>query len=159
MKPDSSYEMRPKRWLFVSLLLVLGAYSSFSWFLFSITAPRLVWVAVIAFSLLEALLLTALSKGLRRFIKKWLRSDLGYFSVVIVAAFSITVALVWYNVFEYFVLVAGSEVLARLDLQNAGFSPWQAFFVLTFVTLVGLAVGWSAYEFTDIASTIQTHWA
>ena len=144
MKPPVPKKPTPQRSVIVSLLVLLGAYSSFSWFLYRVTAPITVWVLVILFALMQALLLTALSKGLRKFIRQWLSSDLGYFSVVIISAFSITLALVWYQVFEYVVLIFGTEILARLDLQNAGLNQWQALFVLTLVSALGLAVGWSA---------------
>jgi len=134
----------PLRSLAVSLTLLLAAYSVFSWFLYRITAPRLVWILVALFALFQALLLTTFSQGFRVFLKRWLESDLGYFSVVIISAFSLSLALVWYHVFEYFLVVAAAEVLARLDLQNAGMNQWKALLVLTGISALGLAVGWTA---------------
>jgi len=154
MKPPAPKKPTPKRSLLLSLLLLLGAYSSFSWFLYRVTAPITVWVFVILFALIQALLLTALSKGLRKFIRQWLSSDLGYFSIVMILAVSITLALVWYQVFEYVVLMLGTEILARLDLQNAGLNQWQALFVLTLVSVLGLAVGWSAREVLIISASM-----
>lgn len=134
--------MKKIPWL--SLILLLTAYSTLSWSLYRTTAPWLVWLVVVFLSLGQALLLTTFSRGFRIFIKKWLQSDIGYFSVISLGAFSIAVFLVWFHVFEFFLLVVGAEILARLDLQSAGFDEWQALGVLTFISCFGLAVGWTA---------------
>jgi len=146
----------PQRALATSMTLLLVAYIVFSWFLYRITAPRLVWVLVALFALFQALLLTTFSNGFRRFLKSWLESDLGYFSVVIVSAFSLSLALVWYHVFEYFLLVAAAEMLARLDLQHAGLNQWKALFFLTFTSALGLAVGWTARHI--LTETVALVW-
>jgi len=96
------------------------------------------------FALAQALLLTALSRGLRSAIRGWLKSDIGYFSVVLIGAFSIALVLVWFNVFEYILLVMATEVLARFDLQTIGLNRWQSLVVLTIVSLLGLSIGWVA---------------
>jgi hypothetical protein len=125
----------------VSLVLLFGAYTTFSWFLHSANVSWIAWLGVISFSLLEALLLTTFSSGLRTVVRSWLESDVGYFTVVILGAFLMAVALVWIKVFSYILMVVAAELLARLDLQNAGCRRWRAFFVLTFVSFAGLAVG------------------
>lgn len=141
----------PVRSLFTSSLLLIAAYSVLSWFLYQKTAPGLVWALVAIFALFQALLLTTFSRGFRTFLKNWLESDLGYFSVVMLLAFSVTVALVWYHVFEYFLMVAAAEVLARLDLQNAGLNQWQALVLMTLTSALGLAVGLTARHVIDEA--------
>lgn len=125
----------------LSTLLLLGAYIMLSWFLYQTTAPWIVWVLALLFAIFQASLLTTLSEGLRRFISKWLKSDIGYFSIIALGAFSITVVLVWFHVFEYFLMVVGAELLARLDLQNVGLNRWQSLGVLTITSVVGLSVG------------------
>lgn len=136
--------MRSKTFPVGSLILLLAAYSTFSWFLYRITAPTTVWVAAVGFALTQALLLTAFSKGFKAFINKWLKSDIGYFSIVALGAFSITVFLLWLHIFEYFLMIGAAEILARLDLQTAGLNQWQALLVLTLIAALGLAVGFSA---------------
>jgi len=126
----------------VSLLLLLGSYGTFSWFLYQATAPWIVLLVVTTVALTEALLLTTLSRGLRAAIRGWLKSDIGYFSVVLIGAFSIALVLVWFHVFEYIFLVVAAEILARLDLQRAGLNRWQSLAVLSIVSLSGLAIGW-----------------
>ncbi len=124
--------------------MLLTAYGTFSWFLYQSTAPWSVWVGMAVFALIQALLLTALSRGLRSAIRGWLKSDIGYFSVVLIGAFSIALILVWFHIFEYIILVVAAEVLARFDLQTAGLNRWQSLAVLTIVSLLGLSIGWIA---------------
>lgn len=124
-----------------STILLLVTYIMLSWFLYQTTAPWLVWVLALVFAIVQASLLTTLSEGLRRFISNWLKSDLGYFSIIALGAFSITIILVWFHVFEYFLMVVGAELLARLDLQNAGLNRWQSLGVLTITSIVGLSAG------------------
>jgi hypothetical protein len=133
-----------KKFPVVSLLLLLAAYGTFSWFLYQSTAPWIVWVVVTTVALTEALLLTTLSQGLRAAIRKWLKSDIGYFSIVLIGAFSIALVLVWHHIFEYIFLILAAEILARLDLQMAGLNRWQSLAVLSIVSLLGLAIGWVA---------------
>jgi hypothetical protein len=129
-------------WL--SLILLLASYSTFSWFLYRSTVTWIVWLAVLVLALLQALLLTALSEGFRRFMGNWLKSDVGYFTMIILAAFSVVIALVWVHVFEYVLMVFAAEILARMDLQNAGYTRFQALAILTVLSLCGLAVGLTA---------------
>ncbi len=131
-----------KKFPVVSLLLLLSAYGTFSWFLYQSTAPWIVWLVVTTIALTEALLLTTLSQGLRAAIRSWLKSDVGYFSVVLIGAFSSVLVLVWNHVFEYIFLILAAEMLARLDLQMAGLNRWQSLVVLSIVSLSGLVIGW-----------------
>jgi hypothetical protein len=138
-----------KRLPFFSLLLLLAAYCSFSWFMFTWFRENSqpiwpVWVMVIFFALAQALLLTAFAQGFRSFMSSWLKSDIGYFSMIALGAFSITVILVWIHVFEYILMLVGAEVLARLNLQHAGCDKWLSLIILTVVSLGGLAIGWEA---------------
>lgn len=128
----------------VSLTLLFAAYTTFSWFLHSGNVNWIAWLVVISFCLLEALLLTTFSSGLRAVVRSWLESDVGYFTVVILGAFLLAVALVWIKVFSYILVVVSAELLARLDLQSAGCRRWKAFLILTSVSLAGLAVGLAA---------------
>jgi hypothetical protein len=133
-----------KKLPWLSLSLLLAAYSTFSWVLYHATVPWLVWAAALAFAIAQSLLLTTLSEGFRVFLSKWLKSDVGYFTVVLSSAFFIAFALVWIQIFSYVAVLVAAEVLARLDLQNAGFNRSQALMVLTIVSTLGLLIGWSA---------------
>ncbi|MBD1998603.1 hypothetical protein H6G00_18550 [Leptolyngbya sp. FACHB-541] len=127
-------------WL--SLSLLLAAYSTFSWYVYHLTITWVVWVCVIGFAVLQALLLTTFAQGFKAMVGRWLSSDTGYFTTVLSLAFLATTVLVWAHVFGYLITVIAAEVLARLDLQNRGFSRAQSLFILTLVSLTGLVIGW-----------------
>lgn len=131
--------MKRTPWLSLNLLLV--AYGCFSWFLYQSTAPWIVWLALFIFALVQALLFTTFSEGFKDFISDWLRSDIGYFSVIALGAFSVTLILMWLHAFEYVAMVLGAEILARLDLQTIGCNKWQSLALLTSVSVLGLLIG------------------
>jgi hypothetical protein len=133
-----------KKLPWLSLVLLFAAYVTFGWFLIKNTAPLVIWILVCVFTLIQALLLTTLFEGMRQFMRRWLRSDLGYFTLIMICALSFTVALVWFKTFGYFLVLISAEVLARLDLRNSGFNRVQSLFVLTLFSLAGLATGWAA---------------
>lgn len=136
----SSVQTAP--WL--SLPLLLAAYATFSWFLHDSNVSWLAWGAIITFTLLEALLLTAFSQGFRSIIRGWLLSDAGYFAAIICGAILAAFALIWIKIFSYILVVVSAELLARLDLQNIGCNKWRTFVLLTLVSFSGLAVGIAA---------------
>jgi hypothetical protein len=130
-------------WL--SLLLLLAAYSIFSWFLIrTLGAVALVLVSGVA--VIQALLLTTWLNGLKRFFSLWLRSDIGYFTLILMLSLGSTMALVWFKTFGYCLILVSSELLARLDLQNAGHNRWQTLLILMIVSWLGLGVGWTAAQ-------------
>lgn len=135
-----------KKFPWLSLGLLFSAYATFGWFLIHATATPFVWTLVCIFALCQALFLTTWFDGLKRFTSAWLRSDLGYFTLIMICALSFTGALVWFKTFGYFLVLVSAEVLARLDLQNSGFNRFQALIVLTLISLTGLAVGWLASQ-------------
>jgi hypothetical protein len=129
-----------------SLVLLFAAHSTFSWYLIQVRAPLLVWILVYSFTLCQALLLTTWFEGLRRFWGIWLRSDVGYFTLIIFCALGFTASLVWFKTFGYFLVLVSAELLARLELQKLGHSRLQALFILTLFSMAGLATGWAASE-------------
>jgi hypothetical protein len=129
-------------WL--SLSLLLAAYSTFSWYVYHLTVTWVVWLSVVSFALIQAMLLTTFAQGFKSFVGRWLSSDTGYFTTVIGLAFLATTVLVWIHIFGYLITVIAAEVLARLDLQNRGFNQAQTLSLLTLVSLSGLGLGWVA---------------
>ena len=130
-------------------MLLLVAYATFSWFFahafshtltFSNTA-YLSWGLILAFTLLQALLLTTFFSRLKQLIARWLRSDVGYFILILVFSMSLICAFIWNEVAVYLVLLATAELLARLDLEKARVSRLQALLILTLISMTGLAIG------------------
>jgi hypothetical protein len=134
--------VRKLPWL--SLALLFTAYTTFSSFLTHSTVTWLAWAIVLAFTVLQALLLTTLFDGLKALIARWLKSDVGYFTLIMVFSLGVTIIFLWIRVFGYVLVLIASEVLVRLDLQNAGFNRTQALVILSFFSLSGLALGWFA---------------
>lgn len=130
----------------LSLFLLLASYGTFSWFLYRSTVTWVVWLAVLVLALLQALLLTALATDFKSFLSGWLKSDTGYFVSIIVAACFVAVIFVWIQVFGYILMLLAAEMLARLDLQNLGYTRFQSLAILTVVSLLGLWVGWTASQ-------------
>lgn len=144
------------RQVWLSFGLLFASYSSFSWFLhhsiknwqvWGLTiAPWMVWALAIGTALAEALMLTTLMDNAKRWLDKWLKSDVGYFTVVVVGAMMVAVAFVWFNLFGYVLALLASETLARLDLQSLGVKRSHALILLTIISLMGVAVGWMINE-------------
>ncbi|HEY9639423.1 MAG TPA: hypothetical protein V6C57_03010 [Coleofasciculaceae cyanobacterium] len=139
--------MKKIPWL--SLTLLLAAYITFSWFLthtftqfltFS-TITYWAWGIVLGLTILQTLLLTTLFDPFKRVVSRWLRSDTGYFTLIIGISFGAVIAFIWYTVTGYFLVLIAAEILARLDLQNAKFSRLQALTILTVISMLGLAIG------------------
>ncbi len=135
-----------KEFPWLSLLLLLTAYITFSWFLYHATVTWIVWLMAGLFALGQALLLTAFSDGFKNLINAWLRSDAGYFTSVVIAAMFVAIAFVWINLFGYILVLLASETLARLDLQRAGFNRTQSLIVLTLISFSGFGIGWLASQ-------------
>lgn len=131
----------PRTFPWLSLSLLFASYSTFSWFLYNATVSWIVWALVIAFALLQSLLLTTFADGLKSVIDRWLQSDVGYFTSVIIGAFLLALALVWTNILGYILVLVASEILARLDLQNIGCNRFQSLLILTSISLLGLLLG------------------
>ncbi|WP_416670876.1 hypothetical protein [Egbenema bharatensis] len=134
--------VRKLPWL--SLTVLFAAYTTFSAFLTHETVTWLAWVIVLAFTVFQALLLTTLFDGLKMLLARWLKSDVGYFTLIMLFSLGVTIVFLWFRVFGYILVLIASEVLARLDLQNAGFNRFQALIILSIFSLTGLAVGWAA---------------
>ncbi len=131
----------------LSSLLLLLAYSSFSWFLSHQALGPVAWAVAIAFTLAQALLLTIQADRSQLALNGWLQSDLGYFSLVIIGAIFIAFAFVWARIFGYVLVVFAAEILVRLDLQLMGFNRAQSLVILMLVSFGGLSVGWVASQY------------
>jgi hypothetical protein len=57
------------------------------------------------------------------------------------------VVLYMAHVFIHILLSVAASMLARLDLQTAGYKPWQAFWILSIFSLGGLMMGWALNRF------------
>ncbi|UBF23711.1 hypothetical protein K9N68_18245 [Kovacikia minuta CCNUW1] len=149
----------PKKSPIVSLSLLLVAYISFGWFLsdpklpmfnfygFSISIPLVLGIAWVWF--ICAALISPLA-GFSRFITRWFKSDTVAFLTIFMLAGMAAFILYWLHVFLYILTIIATEALARVDVQMAGFTNWQAFLVLLTISLLGLVIGWEARDYLPL---------
>jgi hypothetical protein len=132
-----------KKLLLLSLLLLLGTYSVLGYLLSYWTVPWVVWMVIILFAFLQASLLANFTKDLKTSIREWADSDIGHFTTISIVALSLAVVLVWFQFFQYVLMILATEVLARVELQHAGLNRSRSLGVLTGISFVGLGIGWT----------------
>jgi hypothetical protein len=135
--------MPVKKLLWLSLSLLLAAYTTLGYFLSSWTVPWVVWLFVMAFALVQAILLTSVSKDFRTSMGNWIGSDIGHLMAISAGALSVTVVLVWFHIFQYILMIGSTEILARVELHFYGLNRPQSLGVLTGTSLLGLGLGWT----------------
>lgn len=133
-----------KKLPWVSLVLLLAAYSSLGWLLSAFHDPWFVWVITVIGVLLLAASLSSpwsrISNGLARLFK----SDTRAFCVTVVAAFFSVAIITWLHVFVQALLVISAGILVRLDAQTAGLNNGQTFWLVAIISLTGLSLGAAA---------------
>ncbi|GAB4320053.1 MAG: hypothetical protein OHK0047_02450 [Leptolyngbyaceae cyanobacterium] len=76
------------------------------------------------------------------FISRWFKSDAVAFLTIVTIAGMAAVILYWLHVFLQIFTILAADALARIDIQAAGMSGIQAFWLLVLVSLTGLITGW-----------------
>ncbi|MGF1478438.1 MAG: hypothetical protein ACFB4I_02965 [Cyanophyceae cyanobacterium] len=108
-----------------------------SWTLFPIAATLIIIVAVS---------LTAPILWIRIGIGNWLKSDFKAFASILLWAFAVAFIFSWIEYFVRLLVLLSVSILARLELQRAGYKKNQASIVLVCCCLFGFAVGVLAYS-------------
>lgn len=124
-----------------SLAILFVTYSSFGWTLSKSTLPLVSWIFPIGAVFLLSAILTAPLKNSKRLIFSWFKTDIGAFLSIVTTAFFAVVVFVWLHIFATALILLSAGALARLDIQTLGFKKWQAFGILSLVSLAGLACG------------------
>ncbi|HEY9805084.1 MAG TPA: hypothetical protein V6D04_00830 [Candidatus Obscuribacterales bacterium] len=137
--------LRKLPWL--SLSFLVAAYCTLGWFLYPPHNTGFDWLFAVAFSLIVAGLLTAPERSLRSRFFTWSVSSVGRFILVVFGAFLTAVVLYMVHVFIHILVTVAACMLARLDLQVAGFRQWPAFCLLSVFSLLGLGLGWTINHF------------
>jgi len=141
-----SVNVNSKKLPWVSLLILLVTYTIFGWLLTAIhNDPWVIWLAAAATVLLIAAALTSALPVVKDLVGFTLKSDLRAFTVVTVAAFLTVFIVTWFSEFTHALILMSAESLARLELQTSRFTQWQAFWILSIVSLAGLGLGWVAH--------------
>jgi hypothetical protein len=131
-----------KQFPWLSLALLLIAYTSFGWFLCNPQIPLLAivcaiaWVWVISAAFMHPII------GLNRFITRWFHSDTIAFLTLFALAGLVTTVLFFLRIFLYIFTILATEALARIDMQTLGYREVHAFWILATVSFLGLILGW-----------------
>ncbi|MGQ9871297.1 hypothetical protein [Leptodesmis sp.] len=76
------------------------------------------------------------------FVSRWFKSNTVAFLTIVTIAGMAAVILHWLHVFLQILTILAADTLARIDIQTAGLTGNQAFWILTLVSLTGLITGW-----------------
>jgi hypothetical protein len=132
-----------KKLPWLSLAFLVAAYCTFGWFLYEPNDPGFNLFFVAIFALTVAGLLTAPERSLRSRFFIWSVSSVGRFVLVLCSASLTAVVLYMAHVFIHILVTTAACMLARLDMQTDGFEQWQAFWVLSMFSVIGLGLGWT----------------
>ena len=130
-----------KKLPWASLLLLVFTYGLFGWLISATDISWLLWLMGGVYVLLIALALTAPFRLIRSFYTSWLQSDTRAFLSVIFGALVAVVIINWLAIFIRILVLVSAAALVRLDLQTAGYTKWQAFWILLTVSLGGFGLG------------------
>ncbi|MBV9385511.1 MAG: hypothetical protein JOZ78_03680 [Chroococcidiopsidaceae cyanobacterium CP_BM_ER_R8_30] len=136
-----------KKFPWVSLLLLLVSYTVLGWLLYTIPYEHwAIWLVAGVVALLISGALTSALPIVKDIVGFTLKSDSRAFIIVTIAAFLTVLVVTWFNAFAHVLILMSAESLARLELQTARFNQWQAFSILSLVSLVGLGIGGLAHS-------------
>lgn len=139
----------------ISLLLNLATYTTFGWLLSTIKIFPWVWLIVILTPFFLAGILTSPFSNLEFLIVRWIRSDILTFFFISLSAFFAVLILNWIHVFADALVILATTALVRLDFHVAGFNDKKSFWLLSFISLIGLGLGYGLHNLPLILAFIQ----
>lgn len=130
----------------LSALLLLLANMAFGFFLQDSlqgsSGALLVWLAAIAYIIIESSILSIAWRPTRNFILMGFKSDIGYTMMALGGASLAVVLVVWIKISSYFLMMIASALLLRIKLYTRRGSEVISFFALLSVSLLGLGISW-----------------
>lgn len=133
---------RRKRFPWISLALLLIAYTSFGWFLSGPAVPNYSLVLAVVWSWLLCTAFIQPISNFSRFVSRRFKSDTVAFLTICMMAGLAAVILFWMHIFLHILTIVATEALARIDIQTSGYANRQAFLILFVASLIGLGLGW-----------------
>ncbi|MGK7872035.1 MAG: hypothetical protein AB4426_01580 [Xenococcaceae cyanobacterium] len=152
-----------KKFPWLSLTLLLLTYSLFGWWLSESNTSLTMWLIekgrgfgwlleeeivsgiihllAVALIALISIALTAPITLMTIFFQSSLESDRKAFFSVFVWAFVFVLIICLINYFVRLLVMLAAAILARLELQTAGYNEWQAFAIIVIVCLTGFGFG------------------
>lgn len=113
-------------------------------------SPWYILLLAIALILLLAEILAAPFSNVRKSLVYSFSTDTRGFILIIAIAFFATVLAIWIHLVVHTLVLLAAALLARLDMLTGRFTDWQAFWVLSFVSLAGFGLGWAAHYLAAI---------
>ena len=126
-------------------LLKLG--QSLGWSFSEAIVSQLLTFLVVGLSLFVVIAFTTPIAVMRLLMGRWLESDQKTLSTALVWTLIIVVLFCWIEHFVHFLLLLASAVLARLDLQTAGYNEWQMLIILALTCMLSFGLGWLTFTF------------
>lgn len=137
--------MRKNSWLSLTLLFI--TYFIFGWKLSEFDIPpHLTWFLAVGAIFVLAIALSFPLNDTKRWIMRWISSDVGAFISIILGAFLAVIVVTWMHLFVTGLVLTSAGALARLDIQIFGHQRWRTFVILAAVSLTGAGLG-GAIEF------------
>jgi hypothetical protein len=127
-----------------SLLLFLLAYFNLGWLLAFYRVPWWNWLLIAVLILFLAEALASPWALIRKFILRWLSTDIQAFFAVAIWAFLCVVILSWFHIFTQVVLLVIAASLTRLNLQTAKIGDLKAFLTISILSLGSIGAGGGA---------------
>jgi len=116
------------------------------------------FVITLGWILLTSIAFMSPITNLNHLINRWFNSDSVAFLSLCLAIGMISVLLSWMHIFLPILLILAAECLARLDIQTTGWSPGQAFWILTLTSIVGLFLGFVTYNHVIVHRVLSAGW-
>jgi len=130
-----------KKQLALSLPILFVTYCSYGWMLSEHTSERYLWLLAAAAVIPFNWVLTVRLRSIKAALAELLGSDTRAFFTLVGLVFGVVVLVVWIHISAYFLVALSATILARLDLQTAGFTQLQSFATLTSIASLGLGGG------------------
>lgn len=141
MKSDRSLRtILQSHWLSWTLLIM--AYATYGGFLHDGQTSPLGWALSGLLAIWGAWAITLGWPRLRQLLLLGFQSDLGYFVMALTIASLAVAAVSQFQRFAYFLMLIAVSLLARVDHLIAGYRDVMAFFWLSILALLGLAISW-----------------
>ncbi|MBR8827995.1 MAG: hypothetical protein DSM107014_08860 [Gomphosphaeria aponina SAG 52.96 = DSM 107014] len=147
----------------ISLILLFLTYCVFGWILSQSNADLTIWVLEqgealgwelqaemisVIIQILETVLILTLTIALTTpgalltfFFGSWLDSDVKGFMSVLIWTFAFVLMVCWLKYFIRLLVILAAVILARLELQLAGYQDWQISTILAVICLTGFGIG------------------
>jgi hypothetical protein len=131
----------------VSLTLALLTYSSLGWVISGTYIPLIGWLGIAIAILILVGILTIPGLQFAQYSNYLFQSNTRTFVITIFAAFSLFLMIAWFRLFLDTLVIMAATILVRIDFQTAGLRQIYAFGTLSFISLLGLAIGVFIHRF------------